>query len=800
MDRLVRAVVIAVVLLGGLPSNARPQAVRGVVLDQTGLPLPGATVQLLDDTVVVTSVTTGPDGGFELNSALRGATLVVSLAGFETTTVPRVEATRVVLAIGRATESTEVVAPALTPASPSATLLGTNLTPTTVARLPSARLKARESLPLLPSVVRGADGLMQLGGARPHETPLLIDGFDVTDPATGTSSINLPFETVQGIEFLRDPMAVTYGGLLGGLVQIVTKPGGDSAAFGVQGFVPRPRLTNPGLGRIEGIFPRVYSSGAIVRDRVRYFAAAEYDFERIPVPEVTRGSGPNLVEKSASMFGRVDIQMTTRSELIVEGLVFPSATDGFGLSPRRDPSASPNISNQDLFAGVTNRHVFGETDVFTIKLGVLSHRAKLSPTGNGLTYISPSGWRGNWFASVDRRAARYSAVATWERLFAGGRHDVTVTGGTILRKIHGTVAETPVIVEDDDARVVRTVEFGATSAISATDRPHGLAVRDIWRASDRLQIDGGARLDYNRRQGGLAPSGRVGIRFALDPDGRTVLKGGAGQFVGSVPLGVQTFSAYPTRIDRDLDGVTGAIVAETVLQPTVDRPRLPRAVATTLQIERELLPRLDAQAGFTNRRSTRLATLDVPGRSGSLAVRSTGTSSYRELQVSMRRTWTNDQQAFVSYVRSYARGELNDFSGLVGAFDTPLLQPGGRSRLPADARNRWIVWGTFNLPSAVVVSPVMEWHSGFPYSNVDTRQRYAGQPNSRAFPAFMAIDLVVFKNFTVRERSADLGIQLFNVTNHWNPRDVYSVVGARRFGELTNSVGPILRGFMLIKW
>jgi hypothetical protein len=83
---------------------------------------------------------------------------------------------------------------------------------------------------------------------------------------------------------------------------------------------------------------------------------------------------------------------------------------------------------------------------------------------------------------------------------------------------------------------------------------------------------------------------------------------------------------------------------------------------------------------------------------------------------------------------------------------------------------------------------------------VDARYEYVGRPNSAAFPAFMATDLVVYKTFTVRQRSADLGIQLFNATDHYNPRDVYPVVGAPRFGETTNSVGPILRGFMLLKW
>ena len=83
---------------------------------------------------------------------------------------------------------------------------------------------------------------------------------------------------------------------------------------------------------------------------------------------------------------------------------------------------------------------------------------------------------------------------------------------------------------------------------------------------------------------------------------------------------------------------------------------------------------------------------------------------------------------------------------------------------------------------------------------MDERYTYAGPPNSRSFPTFLATDMVVYKTFTVKKRSADIGMQVFNITNHRNPRDVYSVVGAPRYGEFTNSVGPILRGYMLLKW
>ena len=110
------------------------------------------------------------------------------------------------------------------------------------------------------------------------------------------------------------------------------------------------------------------------------------------------------------------------------------------------------------------------------------------------------------------------------------------------------------------------------------------------------------------------------------------------------------------------------------------------------------------------------------------------------------------------------------------------------------------MWGTVNLPARVVVSPVAEWHSGFPYSDLNNRYMYAGAPNAQSFPAFMSVDVVTYKTFTVKGRSADIGGQLFNATNHFNPRDVYPVVGSVHAGPFTNSVGPLLRGFLLFKW
>jgi hypothetical protein len=519
------------------------------------------------------------------------------------------------------------------------------------------------------------------------------------------------------------------------------------------------------------------------------------------VPGVTQGAGPDIVEQSTTMFGRLDVQPSDRQALTLEALAFPAATTSAGLSPRREQPATANNRSSDVFVGLTDRFVFADASVLTMKGGVVMHDTTITPNGSGIAYLSPQGWRGNWFASVDRRAIRYTVTMNWDRTIPApfGTHALTMGSSVTPRRLSGTVFENPVVVENSDGQTVRSIDFGPGSTIRARDARISGWLRDAWRASDRAELDLGVRVDENLAIGGMVPSGRAGLRYALDKTGLTVLKAGVGRFVGVIPLAVQAFAGYPARIDRAIDAVGGAF-RKIRLQPAIGDLRLPSAFATSILIERQLAPSLDAQMGVTRRHSTHLATLDVPADGGPMPVQSAGVSSYRELQISVRRTWRDDQQLFVSYVRSATFGEVNDFATLFQTLDAPVLRPGGMARTPTDARNRWIAWGTFNLPRRVVVSPVLEIHSGFPFSAYDQRYDYYGQPNSRQFPTFMAMDIVAYKTLTVRRRTADVGFQLFNATNHFNPRDVYSVVEAPGYGGFTNSVGSILRGFMLLKW
>ncbi|HYM23244.1 MAG TPA: hypothetical protein VEU08_08550 [Vicinamibacterales bacterium] len=782
----------------GLTSSALQ---RGVVVDQTGLPLPGAHIEVHRGDAVVLSTDTGLDGGFD-NSAIQPSdTIDVSLDGFETAHLPGAKSDRVVLAIAHATETTEVVASVLTSAGASMEHLGSTMTAPLAQRLPTARPRILQSLPLMPGVVRGRDGLLRIGGTRPHESTLWIDGFDVTDPISGTVAIDLPVEAVRGMAVLREPISAEFRDVVGSAASIETTAGPDQMVAGVQGFIPRPRLSRLGLGRIEAFFPRAYVGGRV--GKLRYFASTEFNFERVPVAGVTGQSGtPNIGSTGLTSFARIDYQQSTRHEITVEGLFAPVTTTDSGLSSLRPESTVPDVDVSDAFVGITDRIVLTPRDLLTVRIGVTRHSTTLASQGSGDAILTPNGWQQNWFSRVDVSGARQNVSVTWERagVVALGTHTLSINGGVRRRSMSGTVTDQGIRITDNAGRLARLIQFGQAGSLNPTEVYGGVGARDLWDVTRRLQVDLGVRVDGGATADALVAAPRLGVRYTLDQAGRTTLRGSVGRFAGRVPLAAQAFGHFPSRTDMTFDLDSGRMMQRLVYQPWVAPLPLPRADAVALEVEHRLTPTLELQAGVRQRNGSRLPTVVLPDGGGLAALEGVGESRYRELQLAVRKTWQNGSQVFVSYVRSSSIGEINDFGSLFTNLDAPLLEPGARVPINADVPHRLRGWATFSLPMRIVLSPAVEWRTGFPYSALNVFQHYAEPPNSERFPDYFAADLTVFKTFDVMSRKADLGLQFFNFTSHNNPRDVIAVVDSPQYGQFAQTFGITVAGYMQIRW
>ena len=228
--------------------------------------------------------------------------------------------------------------------------------------------------------------------------------------------------------------------------------------------------------------------------------------------------------------------------------------------------------------------------------------------------------------------------------------------------------------------------------------------------------------------------------------------------------------------------------------------RNPSSVAGTLQIDHEI-QRLLLRFGFEERR-TRRDFLLVPLADGRLLLKNDGEARYREFQLTGRFRLQERRHLYLAYVHSRATGDLNAFNNYFGNLRNPVIRANERSLQPFDAPNRLLFWGDIGLPKQITVSPVMDWHTGFPFSLIDENQNFVGARNRAGrYPNFFALDLQITKGLTPRVPNwgfipaqfrgrkfpGRFGIKLFNLTNHWNPRDFQNNINAADFGSFYNS-------------
>ncbi len=151
---------------------------------------------------------------------------------------------------------------------------------------------------------------------------------------------------------------------------------------------------------------------------------------------------------------------------------------------------------------------------------------------------------------------------------------------------------------------------------------------------------------------------------------------------------------------------------------------------------------------------------------------------------------------------SSARGDLNTIDNFLGDFPALVVRPNEYGPFPFDAPHRFLAFGQLKMRFDITLAPVFEIRSGFPFSFVNERLDFVGaRGQAGRFPAFASLDLQVNKGFAIPKfvpkfegRRARIGAAIFNITNHFNPRDVQNNTGSPRVGQFFNSLGTSVRG------
>jgi len=693
------------------------------------------------------------------------------------------------------------------PALPTDPSGQTAISRSTVVNAPNKYDLFDSLLPLVPGVVRGPDGLINMKGARSSQGGALVNSASVTDPATGNAAMSLPIDVVESVKVIPDPYDPEYGRLTGAVSSVETMTGNFNAFhISVQNLFVRPRKRDGDFIGIESATPRITITGPLKKDKIAFTQSFEYRFVRTPVSSLPQLQRDTKLEGYNS-FSQLDANLTERQSLTATFALYPQKLNYLGLNTFTPQPSTPDLHQRGYMASLQHRYTTGPDSLLVSQFSYKRFDADITASSNAPYQLLIETAAGGFFDRQNRDTYRTEWQETYQfgaRNFLGS-HQFRAGLDFAHSDYDGRVELLPVAIIGISNLPIESIDFGPASRFGVHQNETAWFFADKWSPLQRLTLDLGVRFDHDSLTHSTNTAPRAGFALMLTKDAKTLIKGGAGLFYDRVPLNIASFPLLPGRTVEDL-GPTGQILDSDGYVNTIAAGlRNPRSVGWNVELDRQVTSALTMRAGFQQRDTSRdfLLTPETLSDHGILSLSNGGSSFYREFQLEgVYKIRGNTLNA--SYVRSKAYGDLNDFNQFFGNNAAPVIEANQRGRLPFDAPNRFLFWGQWNAPLKLTVLPVFDLHTGFPYSLVDEYRDFVGPRDSERLPRFNSFDLQVTRPvrlpFPHKELKARVGFSVFNLFNRFNPRDVQNDIDSERFEALFNGVGRTFRGKFVLEF
>jgi hypothetical protein len=398
----------------------------GIVTDSSGAAVPGAAVTVAGS-ADTRKVTTNDTGRWEILDLTPGSyTISVEREGFskiETKAVSveinRVNNVNLALRAGAVAETVQVDATA-TSIDTGSTALSSNLTSSFYSQVPVAR-NVGSLFYTAPGVANsGGSGTSNpaIGGATGLENQYIADGVNITDagygglgvwsPVYGSLGTGLNLTFVQEVQVKTGAFEPRYGKGDGGIVQIVTKSGGNSYHGALATFFA-PDAFSSGQRYADDYFDRVnvrghiasepqedasaeiggYVPGVHLKDKLFFYGAYNPALNKIywespsVSPFFSNGAFTNKTTVN-SWAAKLTYKLTDATSLDASAFADPSKTNsGYG------------VANEDTFPDFPQLNIGGTANFSRWNYGTRSETLRLSSS------LSPT-WQLDMSASAKR--------------------------------------------------------------------------------------------------------------------------------------------------------------------------------------------------------------------------------------------------------------------------------------------------------------------------------------------------------------------------------------------------------------
>jgi outer membrane receptor protein involved in Fe transport len=590
--KVLLAVCCLVVMAGTAAAQVPTGTISGRVLDQDGAAVPGVTVtatspNLQGERSVVTSgvgdyvLPLLPPGTYTVRFELTGFEPITRTVGVAPTQSVPVDVT---LALAGVTEAVTVTGNAS--AFIETAQVATNIKQDLVSTLPTSRTLVANVL-LAPNVrasgpnnTNGGDGSLVISGAMSFDSLYMVNGVAITENLRGQPFTLFIEDALQETTIATAGISAEYGRFGGGLVNAVTKSGGNrfSGSFRNSFNNDSWRTTTPfNETKLDKTVPTYEYTvgGPVLRDRVWFFTAGRFrKTEESRQTFISNISYPRIDDEKRYE-GKITYSATPNHRVLgswmqikqqITGNNFQNPMDLRSLYNQGQPQDLLSLNYNGLFGrsltveGQHSRRNFSITGAGAQTTDLIDGTLLIDRSRGGTQYrywaptfcgVCDDEERDNqetlvkatWFVSSSRVGTHTVAFGYDnynDHRFANNHQsgsDWRILGTSTV--VRGTDVF-PVFLGDNSTFIQH--DPIALSSQGTDLQTHSLFVNDSWRASGKVTLNLGLRFDRNRGEDAAnsivstaqAFSPRLGIVWDPQGDGKWSLSGSFGRYVSAL--------------------------------------------------------------------------------------------------------------------------------------------------------------------------------------------------------------------------------------------------------------------------
>jgi hypothetical protein len=635
-------------------------------------------------------------------------------------------------------------------------------------------------------VVQDVSGRPHFNGGSSDQTNFALDGFNISDPATGLLEARLNIEAVRTLDLETSRFSADKGRGSAGALDIRTGMGDDRFRFGATNFVPS-FSTARGLV-LSRWSPRITVSGPLIRGRAWFHNGFDTFYDVDTILELPRGQDRKRSLTSSNL-SRLQVNLTPSNILTASYLLNYMDIDHYGLS-FLDPIETTVHRRGGLHVATVKDQVYLKRGAL-IEIGFAATRGltRSSPQGADTYVFSPEGRRGNYFVDFDRHTFREQGTASFllPPIAARGTHQVTLGVDLQRSGFDETAVRHDFLVIRSDGSLARQVSFAGAGAPRRTNIESAFYAQDRWAPREGLIFELGLRADWDQIVGNSLILPRFSAAWSPKWMSQTKISAGVGVFDDTLSLEMLTrqrdqlsLSTFYSRDGSPIRGPveTGFLVNEKSLE-------IPRSRLYSLSLERMLPSRFYGKASYVRRVGWKGLTFVEPA-AGLLAnqvlysLRNQRSDRYDALEITARRTFAGQFEWVAGYTYSRARSNAVVEYNL----EDPVFAPQSPGPVAWDTPHRFLTWGWAPVPHGhgpkllrplfeeLSLAYLVETRSGFPFSVVNEEGFMVGKPNRLRFPYYFDVNLHFEKKFRFLHYLWAWRFGLNNLTNHGNPNVV----------------------------